>query len=48
VQSLRFVGRLPEVPDIRPEVVDLLQEHTASDPAADGGWLVLREIDSGG
>ena len=45
-QGLRLVGRLPEVADIRLEVVHVLQQHAAGDPAADAGRLVLREVDA--
>ena len=47
VQGLRFVRRLPEVLGIRFEVVGLLQEHAAGDPASDARRLVLREIGAG-
>ena len=42
------MGRLLQVPDIRREVVDLLQEHAAGNPAPDAGRLVLGEIDARG
>ena len=48
MQGLRFTGRLPEMLGVRPDVVDLLQEHPAGDPAPDGTHLVSREIDAGG
>ena len=47
MQGLRFVGGLPEVPDIRPQVIDLLQEHAAGDSAPDARRFVLRKIDAG-
>ena len=47
VERLGLPGRLPEKTDIRLEVVDLLEQHAAGDPAPHGAWLVLREIDAG-
>ena len=40
-------GRLPKKTDIRLEVVDLLEQHAAGDPAPHAAWLVVREIDAG-